>query len=30
MTHWLSRIPYVPAWSGWATIARTAQEATQW
>ena len=26
MTHWLSHIPYLPAWSGWATMRRLAQQ----
>lgn len=30
MTHWLALIPYLPAWSGWTTIARTAQEVPSW
>lgn len=30
MTHWLSQIPYLPTWSAWTTMARTAQEMTTW
>lgn len=30
MTHWLALIPYLPAWSGWTTMARTVQEMKTW
>lgn len=27
---WLARIPYLPAWSGWPTIARLAEGGPRW
>lgn len=30
MTHWLALIPYMPAWSGWATISRLAEGTPTW
>lgn len=27
---WLAHIPYLPAWSGWATISRTARGWSLW
>ena len=30
MTHWLAQIPYLPAWSGWATISRLAEGTPTW
>ena len=30
MTHWLARIPHLPAWSGWATMRRLAEGVDPW
>lgn len=30
MTHWLSRIPCLPTWSGWPTVSHAAKEAFPW
>ena len=30
MTHWLALIPYMPAWSGWATMQRLANGDPAW
>lgn len=30
MTHWLATIPYLPTWTGWHSIARTARRASEW
>ena len=30
MTHWLTLIPYLPAWSGWPTISRLAEGTPTW
>lgn len=30
MTHWLARIPYLPAWTGWPTMLRLAKGGPTW
>ena len=30
MTHWLAHIPYMPAWTGWATMQRLAEGTPTW
>lgn len=30
MTHWLSQVPHLPAWSGWLTIKHLAQGIDPW
>ena len=30
MTHWLARIPYLPAWSGWDTMRQLAEGTPTW
>lgn len=30
MTHWLARIPYLPAWTSGPTIARLAEGTPTW
>ena len=30
MTHWLAHIPYLPTWTGWATMQRLAEGTPTW
>ena len=30
MTHWLAQIPYMPAWTGWSTVANLANGELEW
>ena len=30
MTHWLAQIPYLPTWSGWATMRQLAEGVDPW
>lgn len=30
MPHWLARVPYLPAWTGWATMQNLAMGEARW
>ena len=30
MTHWLAQIPYLPTWTGWATMRQLAEGGHPW